>query len=376
MDHELNITLTLGPFHFKISHKNHITPSLHDGTRNHHHHHHTKLHRKTSSLQTAATIASHASYAASRVSSRLSQHLRTLSLQSSRAMATTSSTNMPIEAPWKKQFQEHLSKMESPEFVFSSLHPAEKGSPVPYVPRARYCIHRAFWAELPENKHNTAPMNARNYASDMPTFTTDVRMSKTFEIFNTSPGHADRDSLIQGSGGGGPCEAVYWVKESMVQWRFKGDAFVIAPDIEGEGEESSGVRTVKSELGKRMRILKEDGIEEWSWKRELTGHFGNISPGMRGEFLRNIFPCGCLYLRGWAICWITKACRTVTSTTSLVAKDAFAAIFSKLRMSVQGRNASAQKRHTPLWLGSNAYHHRRPVCTPRPGCTGRPASHG
>ncbi|KXT12071.1 hypothetical protein AC579_1865 [Pseudocercospora musae] len=284
MDHELNITLTLGPFHFKISHKNHITPSLHDGTRNHHHHHHTKLHRKTSSLQTAATIASHASYAASRVSSRLSQHLRTLSLQSSRAMATTSSTNMPIEAPWKKQFQEHLSKMESPEFVFSSLHPAEKGSPVPYVPRARYCIHRAFWAELPENKHNTAPMNARNYASDMPTFTTDVRMSKTFEIFNTSPGHADRDSLIQGSGGGGPCEAVYWVKESMVQWRFKGDAFVIAPDIEGEGEESSGVRTVKSELGKRMRILKEDGIEEWSWKRELTGHFGNISPGMRGTF--------------------------------------------------------------------------------------------
>ncbi|KAF7192737.1 hypothetical protein HII31_05918 [Pseudocercospora fuligena] len=199
-------------------------------------------------------------------------------------MATTSSTAMPKEAPWKKEFQEHLSKMESPEFVFSSLHPASKDSPVPYLPRARYCIHRAFWSELPENKHNTAPMNSRNYASDMPTFTTDVRMQKTFQIFNTSPGHADRSSLIQGSGGGGPCEAVYWVKETMVQWRFRGDAFIIAQDVEGEGEESSGVRTVKSELGKRMRVVKEEGLEEWSWKRELTGHFGNISPGMRGTF--------------------------------------------------------------------------------------------
>jgi hypothetical protein len=28
---------------------------------------------------------------------------------------------------------------------------------------------------------------------------------------------------------------------------------------------------------------------EWSWKRELTGHFGNNSPGLRGMFLVLVF---------------------------------------------------------------------------------------
>lgn len=114
-------------------------------------------------------------------------------------------------------------------------------------------------------------------------------MQKPFEIFASSSGHADDGRLTQGSGGGGPCEAVWWVKDVMVQWRIKGEAFVVGPDIEGEGErskESSGVRTVKSEVGGRMRVVKEEGREGWSWARELTGHFGNVSPGMRGERLR------------------------------------------------------------------------------------------
>ena len=71
----------------------------------------------------------------------------------------------------------------------------------------------------------------------------------------------------------------------MVQWRIKGNAFIIGNDIEGEGEqskESSGVRTVKSEIGSRMRLVKEEGKEDWSWKTELTAHFGNMAPGMRG----------------------------------------------------------------------------------------------
>lgn len=106
-------------------------------------------------------------------------------------------------------------------------------------------------------------------------------MQKVFELFNSSSGKADREGLIQGSGGGGPCEAVFWVKDVMVQWRVKGEAFIVGPDIDDESE-SSGVRTVKSELGRRMRVVKEDGKEGWSWKREVTGHFGNISPGMRG----------------------------------------------------------------------------------------------
>ncbi|KAK4494592.1 hypothetical protein PRZ48_013948 [Zasmidium cellare] len=198
-------------------------------------------------------------------------------------MASAVPSQSPAEAPWKSTFQSHISKMDSPEFVFTSLHPAPSSSPVPYVPRARYCIFRAFWAELPENKHNTAPKNERVYESDLPTFTTDVRMQKVFELFNSSSGKADREGLIQGSGGGGPCEAVFWVKDVMVQWRVKGEAFIVGPDIEDESE-SSGVRTVKSELGRRMRVVKEERKEGWSWEREVTGHFGNISPGMRGTF--------------------------------------------------------------------------------------------
>jgi len=140
-----------------------------------------------------------------------------------------------------------------------------------------------MFAELPDNKHNTAPKNERIFETDMPTFTTDVRMQKVPELFGSSAGHAKSEDQAQGSGGGGPVEAVFWAKEIQIQWRIKGHAFVVAPDIEGEDAESSGVRTVKSELGKRMRVLQEGKEKEWSWQTELTAQFGNLSPGMRGE---------------------------------------------------------------------------------------------
>ncbi len=102
--------------------------------------------------------------------------------------------------------------MDSPEFVFTSLHPApNKDSPVPYVPRARTCIFRGFFAELPENKHNEAPQNERVFESDLLTLTTDVRMQKVPEIFGSSAGKGSVDQS-QGSGGGGPVEAVFGVR--------------------------------------------------------------------------------------------------------------------------------------------------------------------
>ena len=176
--------------------------------------------------------------------------------------------------------------MDSPEFVLSTLHTAPNDSPVPFVPHARYCIYRGMWAELPENKHNDAEKNPRVFETDLPTFTTDVRMEKVGEIFGTSAGHADREELTKGSGGGGPVEAVWWVKDVMIQWRIKGEAFIVSDDVEGseQSDTSSGVRTVKSELGKRMRLVDANKEGEWSWKREITGHFGNLSPGMRGSF--------------------------------------------------------------------------------------------
>ena len=56
----------------------------------------------------------------------------------------------------------------------------------------------------------------------------------------------------------------------------KGHAYVVGPDIEGQGGESSGVRTVKSEIGERMRVVKEEGKDGWSWKKELRAHRRDI----------------------------------------------------------------------------------------------------
>ena len=140
-----------------------------------------------------------------------------------------------------------------------------------------------MWTELPENKHNDAPRNERVYESDLPTFVTDVRMAKVPEIFASSQGHGD-PSQSQGSGGGGPVEAVFWMKETMTQWRFRGEAYIVGQDIEGEGSGSSGVRVVKHKIGERMRVVKEDGKQGWSWTKEVTAHYGNLSPGMRGSF--------------------------------------------------------------------------------------------
>lgn len=111
-------------------------------------------------------------------------------------------------------------------------------------------------------------------------------MHKIADVFASGAGHADAEGQMQGSGGGGPVEAVWWVKETGTQWRVKGRAYVVGEDIEGadDGEGSSGVRTVKSEVGGRMRTVDEAKAGEWSWGKELTAHFGNMSPGMRGEF--------------------------------------------------------------------------------------------
>ncbi|KAF1956018.1 hypothetical protein CC80DRAFT_594160 [Byssothecium circinans] len=187
------------------------------------------------------------------------------------------------KAPWKSLFNQHISKMPSPQFALGTLASAPKGAPTPFVPRVRYCIFRGFWTELPENKHNDAERNPKVYESDLPTFTTDVRMEKVGQIFGTSAGHAESSDQTQGSGGGGPVEAVWWVEQTGTQWRIKGRAYVVSDDIEGK-EESSGVRTVKSEIGKRMRAVNEAKEKDWSWSRELTAVFGNQSPGIKGSF--------------------------------------------------------------------------------------------
>jgi pyridoxamine 5'-phosphate oxidase len=186
-------------------------------------------------------------------------------------------------APWKPQFEQHLERIGGPsaEFVLATV--THEGQP-----SVRYCIHRGFWAKLAENSHNKLEKNPAIYDSDCPVFTTDARMSKTFDIFATGKGKGTLEQSRSGSGGGGPVEAVYWVKDIRVQWRIRGKCWLVAADdIEG-GEESqnSGTVTVKAEVGRYMRPQgdHESKQNHWSWKREVENQFENLSPVMRGSF--------------------------------------------------------------------------------------------
>ncbi|KAK3352369.1 pyridoxamine 5'-phosphate oxidase-domain-containing protein [Lasiosphaeria hispida] len=209
-------------------------------------------------------------------------------------------TNPPsTPAPWRDAFVKHITAMPSPTFVLSTLHAnPDSASPFPTLPRARTCVFRGMWATLPDNERNPAPRNPAVFDSDLPTFTTDVRMEKAGEIIGTAPGGGTGASDIRGTGGGGPVEAIYWAAEHGTQWRVRGTAWVLGPDVDGDRD---GAARAKGVLRGRMRrtgdaaggrgLGGEEGEkkEGWSWSREVTGAFGNMSPIMRGTF-RNPSP--------------------------------------------------------------------------------------
>jgi pyridoxamine 5'-phosphate oxidase len=212
---------------------------------------------------------------------RLRHHTQVLatSVRHNTTMATTSSTQSA--APWRSQFLEHVGKMESPEFVLSTVARPHNSS-FSAEPRARYCIFRGMWASLPPNKHNDADKNPEVYESDCLTFTTDVRMEKANHFFESE------SSDETATGGGAPVEAVWWVKEKdiMTQWRVRGDAWILGPDVE-DGRKK-GPKTVKEAIQPRMRVLNETQKDDWKWGTEVTAHFGNLSPGMRGMLIVKI----------------------------------------------------------------------------------------
>lgn len=134
-------------------------------------------------------------------------------------------------------------------------------------------------------------------------------MAKVAELFATGRGAAKLEEVeagaagkdeeregaegkVRGSGGGGPVEAVYWVAgDVMCQWRVRGQGWLVdAADIEDAARAGdSGVRAARSAVGARMRRVggAEAGAGgEWSWKREVEAHWGNLSPGMRGTFVQ------------------------------------------------------------------------------------------
>ncbi|KAJ2907364.1 hypothetical protein MKZ38_003221 [Zalerion maritima] len=195
-------------------------------------------------------------------------------------------------APWRKQFLRDISKLPMATCSFATLHPTSlshasepAGTSFDKVPRVRTIVFRGMWATIPPNERNPAPKNSPDYESDMPSFTTDVRTEKIAELTGTGDGAVARtSSSTMGSGGGGPVEAVFWVPDTMTQWRLRGTAYIIAPDI--ETEKGCFAREV---LEKKMRPKGSSDGCSWSWTRELTAHFGNMSPKMRGSF-RNPLP--------------------------------------------------------------------------------------
>ncbi|GAB1318767.1 Pyridoxamine 5'-phosphate oxidase Alr4036 family FMN-binding domain-containing protein [Madurella fahalii] len=200
-----------------------------------------------------------------------------------------SSTPNPPPAPWRSLFLSHLTRLNPVTFTLATLHPTPScespSAGLPAVPRARTCIFRGLWGELPRNAHNGAARNPALYESDLPVLTTDARTDKAGELFD-SAGGAGGGTM---TGGGGPVEAVFWVEPARTQWRVRGSAWVLAADADSDGE---GARKVRDLLMRRMRRREQapapagDQSEggEWSFAREVTAHFGNLSPLMRGSF--------------------------------------------------------------------------------------------
>lgn len=149
--------------------------------------------------------------------------------------------------------------------MLSTLHKHEST----VTPRSRTVVFRGMWAEIPVNPRNTAPLNPSAYETDLLTITSDARMEKMAEL-NPDGSHQ--------SGGGQPVEACFWIIPTKTQWRLRGRAYIIGPDIDSPSSSQS-----KRSIERHMRP-KNGGGQTFSWPREITAHFGNLSPGMRGSF--------------------------------------------------------------------------------------------
>ncbi|RDA86777.1 hypothetical protein CP532_6363 [Ophiocordyceps camponoti-leonardi (nom. inval.)] len=181
-------------------------------------------------------------------------------------MATSKASSALIEAPWRAAFLSHVQQLDPPTFVLCTLGAQNSGV------RGRTVIFRGMWAGLPVHPKNTARLNPEIYRTHLPTLTTDARMEKTPELMANDSGNAQ-------SGGGNPVEAVFWMPEVQTQWRLRGRGYLIGPDIDTDAGAS-----VRAALTPHMRRIAESSSESWSWSKELTAHFGNLGPLMRGSF--------------------------------------------------------------------------------------------
>ncbi|PYH85620.1 hypothetical protein BO82DRAFT_422519 [Aspergillus uvarum CBS 121591] len=170
-------------------------------------------------------------------------------------------------APWSPLLKSHLTSSKSKSFTLSTVtHHPTSGLP---VPRSRTCELRGFFpAVLSLHPSAAEALDAQGIGrtpqgleSDMPVFTTDIRMAKVGELGVS----------------GGQVEGVFWVEEVQVQWRVRGGTVVLGGGEEGkEGREGvwEGIRGTGEGAG----------FAQGDWERMVTTYFASHSPVMRGTF--------------------------------------------------------------------------------------------
>ncbi|KAJ5900931.1 uncharacterized protein N7473_005001 [Penicillium subrubescens] len=178
-------------------------------------------------------------------------------------------------APWRNMLESHLEKTKGYDFTIATVGYDSQERP---VPRVRTCGFRGFFPELELHPSGQKDMdqqvedggNPYVFESDMLTFTTDVRMEKLEQLEST----------------GNNIEAMFWLKEVMVQWRIKGRAYSIGNPNPGSEKEYG----LLPELFEALRV-KEDyhgnlsvDARKWTWEKAVTKYFANHSPVMRGSF--------------------------------------------------------------------------------------------
>lgn len=217
-------------------------------------------------------------------------------------MANPSNTR----APWRDLLTSHLDKMPGYDFTIATVGHDVHGQP---VPRVRTCGCRGFFPELELHPSGQKDMqqqvedggNPACYESDMLSFTTDVRMEKLSQL--DSSGHA--------------VEAMFWLKDIMIQWRIKGKAFAIGSPL-GEGD--SGEKASREEIGNGLRAKETfDGDrKKWTWEKAVTKYFANHSPAMRGKISIFVF-CLCIFmLLAYVGSCVCTACCEILQLPSLM----------------------------------------------------------
>ena len=181
-------------------------------------------------------------------------------------------------APWRDLISSHLEKTKGYEFTVATVGYDAKQR---IVPRVRTCGFRGFFPEVKLHPSGQKDMdeqvedggNAPLFESDLLSLTTDIRMEKLKQLDST----------------GNSIEAMFWLKEVMVQWRIKGQAYYLGSPTPESGAESD----LQAQLFNALRLKPDyDGDQKvdsnkWTWDKAITKYFANHSPAMRGKFVNN-----------------------------------------------------------------------------------------